>query len=387
MLVALNCLYIMATCVHFILVGITFVVNGVDFIDASQLGQKVDPFAQHCVSKIEKLGPIVTEDLFPARNRSTEGNNINGPSLIRIPDWVNKPVGKYLLYFGHHRGRYIRIAYADNVSGPYTLLDGGAVINISISVAHLASPDVHVDHVAKTILMYFHTLDKSSVYGQLTQVFYSQDGIYFQPHTANIARYYFRRFHALRDIFAIAPSNTDRDFTLLHRGKHGESYRVSSNATFFHMARHVYPHPIRFSSFIALYSIIFEAPERIYCSRIDLRYNKDKTVNTRSCPKFQLRVKEGITLPEGYAMSIDNSTCNYVWVSEGPRQTVLLPDEEYEGGGLPIRKSRNGPAGEFVREVRDPYVFVDSETRQSYLLYTYGGEKGIAIARIEFIKN
>ena len=41
-----------------------------------------------------------------------DGANINGPSLIRVPAWADKPLGKYYLYFAHHGGKYIRLAYA-----------------------------------------------------------------------------------------------------------------------------------------------------------------------------------------------------------------------------------------------------------------------------------
>jgi len=46
------------------------------------------------------------------------GNNINGPSLIRAPVWVENPLGKYYLYFAHHGGKFIRLAYADRLNGP-----------------------------------------------------------------------------------------------------------------------------------------------------------------------------------------------------------------------------------------------------------------------------
>ncbi|HCO10561.1 MAG TPA: hypothetical protein DIT42_05365, partial [Gammaproteobacteria bacterium] len=36
------------------------------------------------------------------------GNNIQGPSMIRVPDWVENPLGKYYLYFADHKGQYIR---------------------------------------------------------------------------------------------------------------------------------------------------------------------------------------------------------------------------------------------------------------------------------------
>lgn len=53
----------------------------------------------------------------PEMDRSI-GGNINGPSLIRAPYWLPNRLGKYYLYFAHHRGTYIRLAYADHLAGP-----------------------------------------------------------------------------------------------------------------------------------------------------------------------------------------------------------------------------------------------------------------------------
>ncbi len=55
------------------------------------------------------------------------GTNINGPSVIRVPDWVEDPLGKYYLYFAHHKGKGIRLAYADAADGPYTVYEPGAL--------------------------------------------------------------------------------------------------------------------------------------------------------------------------------------------------------------------------------------------------------------------
>jgi hypothetical protein len=49
------------------------------------------------------------------------GDNINGPSLIRVPDWIQEPLGRYYLYFAHHDGRYVRLAYSDELQGPWTI--------------------------------------------------------------------------------------------------------------------------------------------------------------------------------------------------------------------------------------------------------------------------
>ena len=47
--------------------------------------------------------------------------NIQGPSLIKVPEWIENPLGNYYLYFADHRGTYIRMAYADEVTGPWTV--------------------------------------------------------------------------------------------------------------------------------------------------------------------------------------------------------------------------------------------------------------------------
>jgi len=47
------------------------------------------------------------------------GANVNGPSLIRAPAWLPNPLGRYYLYFAHHQGAYIRLAYADRLEGPW----------------------------------------------------------------------------------------------------------------------------------------------------------------------------------------------------------------------------------------------------------------------------
>ena len=69
--------------------------------------------------KIERLSgnPIIRPAMLPAH----DGANINGPSLIRVPTWIPNPLGNYYLYFAHHGGTYIRLAYADALTGPWTV--------------------------------------------------------------------------------------------------------------------------------------------------------------------------------------------------------------------------------------------------------------------------
>ena len=67
-------------------------------------------------------GPIISPDLHPSI-----GRNIQGPSLIRAPDWIEGRRGDYYLYFADHKGRYIRLAYADQLAGPWTIYPPGSL--------------------------------------------------------------------------------------------------------------------------------------------------------------------------------------------------------------------------------------------------------------------
>ena len=44
-------------------------------------------------------GPIITPGMDERM-----GGNIQGPSLIKVPDWVENPLGNYYLYFADHCG-------------------------------------------------------------------------------------------------------------------------------------------------------------------------------------------------------------------------------------------------------------------------------------------
>ena len=72
------------------------------------------------VTRLNNGEPIVTEAMFQALGAGKrEGKNMNGPSAIRIPDWIPPanhadPTAVYYLYFAHHSGKYIRMARTGN---------------------------------------------------------------------------------------------------------------------------------------------------------------------------------------------------------------------------------------------------------------------------------
>ncbi|MCH1598963.1 MAG: hypothetical protein L7S70_01075 [Pseudomonadales bacterium] len=147
-------------------------------------------------------GPIITPDMD-----ARMGGNIQGPSLIRVPDWVEDPLGQYYLYFADHRGTYIRMAYADDLTGPWTVHTPGTLLledsffpttcppcslapgRSAALYAHIASPDVHVREDLQQIVMYIHGRGEGR---QLTRLAVSSDGVNFEGREEDLGRAYFR---------------------------------------------------------------------------------------------------------------------------------------------------------------------------------------------------
>src|SRR5882672_1166461 len=78
--------------------------------------------------------------LLTLKSSPTIGDNINGPSVIKVPDWVPNKLGRYYMYFAHHRGMYIRLAYADSLHGPWKIYEPG-VLNVSETAFYRPQPD------------------------------------------------------------------------------------------------------------------------------------------------------------------------------------------------------------------------------------------------------
>ncbi len=287
--------------------------------------------------------PGLTED---------ESANINGPSLIAVPDWIERPLGRYYLYFANHRGSRLRVAYADKLEGPWTIHPEGTLHLTDTGFDdHIASPDVHVDLERKNIVMYYHGRRKDRPANwQSTRVALSDDGLHFSdnPPAVDLGESYFRVFRWRGDYYAIAWA--------------GETYKARNpddpweeewetgvypldypGAPVGPVLRHVAVH-LRGDTLRVFYSRISDAPEHILMSTIPL--------------------------------ADDWQT----WKAS-PALSVLRPELDYEGVNEPIRVSFMGAARKPVHELRDPGIF--EEDGRIYLLYSVAGENGIAIAEIK----
>lgn len=266
---------------------------------------------------------------------SRMGENINGPSLIRVPDWLPNPLGRYYLYFAHHKGEYIRLAYADQLEGPWTVYEPGTLrLADTPCLHHIASPEVHVDNERRRIRMYFH--GPVAIFGQLSFVALSKDGLRFKARNEILGDSYFRVFRWRDSFYALVMP--------------GHLMRSDNGLTDFEPGPTLFTPNMRHSAvkldgdiLTVFYSNAGDCPERILASKIEL--NEDWMH----------------------------------WASTEP-VTVLEPEMEYEGADLPVEPSARGWAPNRVRQVRDPAVF--REDGRDYLLYSVAGEHGIAIGEI-----
>ena len=70
---------------------------------------------------------LLTWPLIDARIDVRLEGNVNGPSLIKMPAWLKSRKAEYYLYFSHHCGDHIRLAFANQLTEPWTVYVGGVL--------------------------------------------------------------------------------------------------------------------------------------------------------------------------------------------------------------------------------------------------------------------
>ena len=281
---------------------------------------------------VERLlsGPIIVPHMD-----SRMGSNINGPSLIRVPEWVDNRLGRYYLYFAAHGGTYIRLAYADDVRGPWRTYKPGVLpLAASLFTDHIASPDVHVDNEIREFRMYYHGVVRDDV--QMTRVATSSDGIHFRAHEQLLGNSYFRVFRWRNAFYALAMPG------VIYRSDDGLTDFCEGPTLFSERMRHSAVQIVDETLYV-FYTNAGDCPERIFLSTIDLRPDWTR------------------------------------WEATAP-VTVLEPELPYEGSDLPLEPSQRGEVDVPVRQLRDPAVFM--EDGRTFLVYAVAGERGLALAEL-----
>lgn len=320
--------------------------------------------------------------------------SITHPTLIRVPDWVEDPLGRYYLYFAHHKGGYIRLAYADDILGPWRTYGGGALAladsgfpadvetaddparaladlrgTFSIHVVrdylllarqaladgtvrksrgiaaaedrmpHVASPELLVDDERQRLLMFYHGLE----YGtrQLSRIAESKDGIRFTALDGTVPSPYVRHFEFRGRHYLLGMPGV-----LFCASQPTGPFEARDRLLFEPRMRHA-GLLLDGATLYVFWSRAGDAPERILVSEVDLT----------PVDWDDWRATDGVE--------------------------ILRPELGWEGADLPVLPTLRGELANAANELRDPYVFADPDGPH-YLLYVAGGEKALGIARLRF---
>ena len=302
--------------------------------------------------------PIIDLQQFPELN-----GNINGPSLIRGPAWLENPPAKYLLYFAHHEGHSIRLALADDLRGPWRLQQPPPLSLADSYFAqkepaledlhpearrfienkqdgnypHIASPDVWVDNERQQIRLYYHgRLDNGQ---QRTRVAISSNGVDFIAREPILATSYLRLFRHDDWFYALTMP--------------AQLYRSRDGLADFEAGPRLTDAPIRHHALLErdghwylFWTRVGDRPERILVSEIEM------TGGWRD------------------------------WRLAEP-QDVHRAERDWEGGNLPPNASEYGAVSGRVNQLRDPAIF--EEDGRIFLLYALAGEQGIGIGELHSV--
>jgi hypothetical protein len=301
------------------------------------------------------------------------GDNVNGPAVMRVPPWIERPLGRYYMYFAHHKGMYIRLAYSNSLHGPWKIYEPG-VLKVDATIffrpqpdpagnqnlyTHVASPEIYIDEARRQIVMYVHGMwtdgemwppdpaaaarwVQSNGYAQYTQTSVSRDGIHFEMKPGiTLKTSYLRIFDWSGTHFGMARLG------VLARGADLENpFEPGPNpfdgTDYAKRVRHV-ALTVRGNLLYVFFSGIGDAPERILLSTI--------------------------------ALGSDWTS----WKASRPVE-VLAPRERYECADLPVVSSHAGESEGPERALRDPALFL--EGGKATLFYSVCGEQGIGAADV-----
>ncbi len=351
------------------------------------------------VTRMSNGEPIVTEAMFQALGAGKrEGKNMNGPSAIRIPDWIpptNRadPTAVYYLYFAHHQGKYVRMAWAAEINGPWALYDVGDSVEmgnrgvldlggkpmpigngIVLADNHIASPNAHVDNANQRIILYFHSgsrtsVDGEKIEGQKSFVATSDYGLEFagQVEPVILGNSYFNVFHY-----------------------NGNTYALDNGASLFEAPDATKPWQAPPGWDFA--DDLWEPSKSAYQADIDSEGYDFSSLRVRHASAwvkgdtlYTFYSRRGLTPPERIMMSVTDlgaSSNHEDWDPSYPPEDIYRAQPGWEGGHFEQLPSKSGGAPENVNQLRDPCIFEDRDGNL-YVFYTAAGEDALGIIHLD----
>jgi hypothetical protein len=351
--------------------------------------------------------------------------NLSGPSVIRIPDWITSedradPDAVYYMYFAHHHGQFLRVAWARDVEGPWTvhnmspdvpagdlgvlsIADGPTEVGGGLEIRpgecdeedesrqrrhgeHVASPYPVIDDVNQEIVLYFHVgrclwLDGQRLEGQQSLAAASPTGLDFNDGYLPeiIGPTYIRPFVARGEHLAVsgqaeisAPADPKQPTRIPEGHPPGASLwsRIS---------------PPNLGTCLFGEDSEDGTWARVRHSDIDPAPGSDGETLWWFYSVKGSAVIDGEQQPEQILFTELDPDADDCWGATWPPEVVISAVKGWECGAEPIEASDAGPSGRFqgpVNQLRDPDLFVDADG-SIYLFYTGCGETGIGLAKLE----
>lgn len=341
--------------------------------DRDDVYDKTSPYPEYEYTPTKDGGnPTYNNNLTPNMDHwNDKKRNINGPSVIYWDDPVHGE--HYYMFFAHHEGRSIRLAYADDpcfsnwkvIKNPAfdadintlsffnndknkQLYDNGIQYYLD---DHVASPDVHV--VEDTLYMYVHGKPGGGESGQHSLLL-SGTGIDTLAANAEDFDNPYLRFFQVNGFSYAVMKNKDGDTSnglIYQNDDNNYTSNFTKKVSLINNMRHsaVY---VDDTHVLLFYSASGDNPERIKFVDLDTK---------------------GVEDPAKWLLS--NSV------------DVLKPEETWEGSERNSGASKTGVSYSDVKELRDPAIFIDPKDNQVYLYYSFRGEAGIAAAKLTITKG
>jgi hypothetical protein len=398
--------------------------------------------------------PIIDQRLFAAaglsngdddQGRFLGGWNINGPSLVRVPDWLPPdqradPEARYYCYFASHYGRVIRLAWATYITGPYHLFQPKhGVLDVTQPItftnggqllpSDCASPDVIIDHEKQEFMLFFHcgrsTNVPEAVMGtgwfdtgpQISYVATSKTGLNFNggdhvrhgPQPGDGPNTGIKQT-ALANAYMRVFQNHQHWYAFTNCGPLWRGPRCNEDPWLHPWHQERWPtgqltgggNPI-WTNLHDNYQRNGRTPERHYAGwdGHGPKPGRDNTSRIGSPRHFAIRALEkqpgffeiwytarGEQPESIYRTVMDARPTDFSqWTTATTgdawvHQRVLMPEMPWEGAERPLTISKSGGERN-TNALRDPAIFVDQD-KQIYLLYSGGPEMAIGMCKVTY---
>ena len=287
--------------------------------------------------------------VFPQKWDPDSEENINGPTVVEAEFPLFSKLRLYLMYFGDHKGKYIKVAWAFSPMGPFRPVPLVRLLllrdRFGERKGHVASPEVR--KLGGKRYIFSHSPSRHFRPGkQITYVSRLRLGIFCsRPKPMDLPSY--ARFfplngdmHAITngaDVFKLDPESFEIRQLTVDKSR----LLVPESKDAVERIRH--PQVLgSFGRTLCFYTRVGDAPERVFASILEAK-NPQEIV---------------------FSAPIE----------------LLRPHEDYEGAGHHIEPSKSGISRRPENALRDP--FVAEFGSQHFLYYSTAGEKGIACAEL-----